>query len=106
MRAGEAAAAAGVTIKALRYYEECGLLSPGRAANGYRDYSAEDVRLAEEIRGLGRSASRPRRRGRSWPACAPVTRRAITARSPWPPISGRSRPSTSSSTGWPPAGTG
>ncbi len=53
MRAGEAAAAAGVTIKALRYYEECGLLSPGRAANGYRDYSAEDVRLAEEIRGLG-----------------------------------------------------
>ncbi|MGK5627478.1 MerR family transcriptional regulator [Streptomyces sp. URMC 123] len=53
MRAGEAAAAAGVTIKALRYYEECGLLSPGRTANGYRDYTAEDVRLAEEIRGLG-----------------------------------------------------
>ncbi|MEU7278758.1 MerR family transcriptional regulator [Streptomyces sp. NPDC045431] len=53
MRAGEAAAAAGVTIKALRYYEDCGLLHPGRAANGYRDYTAEDVRLAEEIRSLG-----------------------------------------------------
>ncbi|MGY5124177.1 MerR family transcriptional regulator [Streptomyces nigrescens] len=53
MRAGEAAAAADVTVKALRYYEECGLLSPGRAANGYRDYTAEDVRLAAEIRSLG-----------------------------------------------------
>ncbi|NEY35796.1 redoxin family protein [Streptomyces sp. PRKS01-65] len=53
MRAGEAAAAAGVTIKALRYYETCGLLRPGRAANGYRDYTAQDVRLAEEIRSLG-----------------------------------------------------
>ncbi|MER5711372.1 MerR family transcriptional regulator [Streptomyces sp. NPDC002122] len=53
MRAGEAAAAAGVTIKALRYYEECGLLSPARTAGGYRDYTAEDVRLAEEIRSLG-----------------------------------------------------
>ncbi|MGW3464797.1 MerR family transcriptional regulator, partial [Streptomyces olivaceoviridis] len=42
-----------MTIKALRYYEDCGLLSPGRTANGYRDYTAEDVRLAEEIRGLG-----------------------------------------------------
>ncbi|MGW0469247.1 MerR family transcriptional regulator [Streptomyces sp. NPDC003027] len=53
MRAGEAATAAGVTIKALRYYEDCGLLSPGRAANGYREYTAEDVRSAEEIRSLG-----------------------------------------------------
>ncbi|MFE9354939.1 MerR family transcriptional regulator [Streptomyces olivaceoviridis] len=53
MRAGEAATAAGVTIKALRYYEDCGLISPGRTANGYRDYTAKDVRLAEEIRRLG-----------------------------------------------------
>ncbi|TKS96129.1 redoxin family protein [Streptomyces lasalocidi] len=53
MHAGGAAAAAGVTIKALRYYEDIGLLSPGRAANGYRDYTAEDIRLAEEIRSLG-----------------------------------------------------
>ncbi|MCY9787602.1 redoxin family protein [Nocardiopsis sp. EMB25] len=60
MRAGEAAAAAGVTIKALRYYEECGLLRPDRAANGYRDYSAEDVRLAEEIRSLAALGLTPR----------------------------------------------
>lgn len=60
MRAGEAAAAAGVTIKALRYYEGCGLLGPGRTANGYRDYSPEDVRLAEEIRSLGALGLTPR----------------------------------------------
>ncbi|GGR87601.1 putative thiol-specific antioxidant related protein/Peroxidoxin BcpB [Streptomyces aureoverticillatus] len=63
MRAGEAAAAAGVTIKALRYYEECGLLSPGRAANGYRDYTVEDVRLAEEIRSLGALGLTPKETG-------------------------------------------
>ncbi|CQR65495.1 MerR family transcriptional regulator [Streptomyces leeuwenhoekii] len=63
MRAGEAAAAAGVTIKALRYYEDCGLLSPGRAANGYRDYTAEDVRLAEEIRSLGTLGLAPKETG-------------------------------------------
>ncbi|MFE3432481.1 MerR family transcriptional regulator [Streptomyces sp. NPDC059171] len=63
MRAGEAAAAAGVTIKALRYYEDCGLLSPGRTANGYRDYTAEDVRLAEEIRSLGAFGLTPKETG-------------------------------------------
>ncbi|MEV7297282.1 MerR family transcriptional regulator [Streptomyces microflavus] len=63
MRAGEAAAAAGVTIKALRYYEDCGLLSPGRAANGYRDYTVEDVRLAEEIRSLGALGLTPKETG-------------------------------------------
>lgn len=52
MRAGEAARAAGVTTKALRYYESTGLLVPARRANGYRDYSAADVRLATEIRNL------------------------------------------------------
>ncbi|MDP9443047.1 MAG: MerR family transcriptional regulator [Actinomycetota bacterium] len=52
MRTGEVAAAAGVTIKALRYYERQGLLQPVRLANGYRDYSAEDVRLVGEIRAL------------------------------------------------------
>ncbi|MBH5333273.1 redoxin family protein [Streptomyces pactum] len=63
MRAGEAAAAAGVTIKALRYYEDCGLLSPGRTANGYRDYTPQDVRLAEEIRSLGALGLSPRDTG-------------------------------------------
>ncbi|WP_406278850.1 redoxin family protein [Streptomyces sp. NBC_00191] len=42
MRAGQAA---DVTVKALRYYEEIGLLEPARLPSGYRDYSAADVRL-------------------------------------------------------------
>ncbi len=42
MRIGQVAAAAGVTAKALRYYERVGVLpEPARAASGYRDYSDE-----------------------------------------------------------------
>ncbi len=52
MRAGEAAESAGVSVKALRYYEDSGLLRPVRHPNGYRDYSETDVRLASEIRML------------------------------------------------------
>ena len=52
MRAGVAAGAAGVTIKALRYYEDIGLLQPMRLPNGYRDYGLQDVRLVAEIRSL------------------------------------------------------
>lgn len=64
MRAGEAADSAGVSIKALRYYEESGLLRPTRGPNGYRDYDAQDVRLASEIRtlmslGLSTQETRP-----------------------------------------------
>ena len=42
--------------KTLRYYEEIGLIHPARCANGYRDYSEEDVhRLAflQRARSLG-----------------------------------------------------
>jgi peroxiredoxin/DNA-binding transcriptional MerR regulator len=52
MRAEKAAASAGVTVKALRYYEDHGLLSPVRLSNGYRDYGDGDVALAREIREL------------------------------------------------------
>ncbi|WP_063734941.1 redoxin family protein [Streptomyces sp. RTd22] len=52
MRIGELALRAGVTTKAARYYESLGLLTPGRLANGYRDYDEHDVRLAREIRAL------------------------------------------------------
>lgn len=52
MLAGEAAAAAGATVKALRYYETVGLIEPARRENGYRDYSARDIQLAAEIRAL------------------------------------------------------
>ena len=52
MRAGDAADSAGVSVKALRYYEDTGLLRPARHSNGYRDYTEQDVRLAFEIRTL------------------------------------------------------
>jgi DNA-binding transcriptional MerR regulator len=38
MRIGELARRTGVSVRALRYYEEKGLLVPVRTANGYRDY--------------------------------------------------------------------
>ncbi|MCD0184770.1 MerR family DNA-binding transcriptional regulator, partial [Micrococcus luteus] len=42
VRIGEAAAAAGMTTKALRFYEQHGLLPPvHRGPNGYRDYPPE-----------------------------------------------------------------
>ncbi|MFJ3246835.1 redoxin family protein [Streptomyces sp. NPDC086782] len=53
MRISELARRAGVTTKAVRYYESLGLLTPGRLANGYRDYDEHDVRLTREIRALG-----------------------------------------------------
>jgi DNA-binding transcriptional MerR regulator len=53
MRIGELARQAGVTAKAVRYYESLGLIAPRRLANGYRDYSKDDVRLAHEIKSLG-----------------------------------------------------
>ena len=48
----ELADRAGVTVKAVRYYESRGLLTPARASNGYREYDAADVRVVREIRAL------------------------------------------------------
>lgn len=44
MKIGDAAAEAGLPVKTVRYYAEIGLVAPARAANGYRDYSADDAR--------------------------------------------------------------
>lgn len=56
MRIGEAAAAAGMTAKTLRFYEETGLLpTAARSSNGYRDYAEESVTRLEFIR-RGRAA--------------------------------------------------
>jgi len=52
MRIGELADRAGVSLKALRYYEGLGLLEAERLPNGYRDYDEADVRVVEEIRQL------------------------------------------------------
>lgn len=52
MRISEASDRAGVPARLLRYYEEQGLLAPGRNASGYRDYSAQDVEIARRIRQL------------------------------------------------------
>lgn len=56
MNVGEAAQRSGLPSKTIRYYEDIGLIAPGRAGNGYRDYSADDIhRLAflRRARGLG-----------------------------------------------------
>ncbi|ACZ00257.1 MerR family DNA-binding transcriptional regulator [Thermomonospora curvata] len=55
MRIGEAARRAGVTPRALRYYEEQGLISVDRDHNGYRVYDAETVLLARDIARLLRA---------------------------------------------------
>jgi DNA-binding transcriptional MerR regulator len=52
MRIGELAERAGASTRALRYYEQQGLLSARRTANGYREYDESAVRLVAEIRSL------------------------------------------------------
>ncbi|MET7289359.1 MerR family DNA-binding transcriptional regulator [Streptomyces sp. NPDC005573] len=54
MRIGEVARRAGVTVKAVRYYESLGLIAPARLPNGYRDYSERDARMVSEVRALNR----------------------------------------------------
>ena len=56
MNVSRAAERTNLPPKTLRYYEEIGLIHPARSANGYRDYSEEDVhRLAflQRARSLG-----------------------------------------------------
>ncbi|MBZ0321372.1 MAG: MerR family transcriptional regulator [Anaerolineae bacterium] len=46
----EAAATTGLTVHTLRYYERIGLLMPiGRAANGHRRYSQQDINLIRTL---------------------------------------------------------
>lgn len=52
MRIGELSERAGVSTRALRHYEELGLLPARRLANGYRAYDERDLRLLAEIREL------------------------------------------------------
>ncbi|MFG2043329.1 MerR family transcriptional regulator [Dactylosporangium sp. NPDC048998] len=52
MRIGELAELAGTSTRALRYYEQHGLLAARRTSNGYREYDESDLRLVREIRSL------------------------------------------------------
>ncbi|MEV6601364.1 MerR family transcriptional regulator [Actinoplanes sp. NPDC051346] len=59
MRIGELAAKAGVSVRALRYYEEQGLLASTRSASGQRHYpepAAERVRLIQVLYSAGLSS--------------------------------------------------
>jgi len=56
MNVGEAAKRSGLPVKTIRYYEEIGLVVPGRRDNGYRAYDAADVyklQFLQRSRSLG-----------------------------------------------------
>lgn len=56
MNVGMAAERSGLPVKTIHYYEEIGLVVPGRQPNGYRDYQVMDVhklRFLHRARGLG-----------------------------------------------------
>jgi DNA-binding transcriptional MerR regulator len=52
MLIGELAQRSGVSRRLLRYYEEQGLIVPGRAVNGYREYGESHVDVVRQITGL------------------------------------------------------
>jgi DNA-binding transcriptional MerR regulator len=52
MRIGELSRETGVSVRALRYYEEEGLLRPSRSGNGYREFDAGAVDAVRQIRGM------------------------------------------------------
>lgn len=59
MRIGQVAELAGVSTRALRYYEEQGLMSPDRTMSGQRIYPAsavDRVRLIQELFAAGLSS--------------------------------------------------
>ncbi|UOR01428.1 redoxin family protein [Leucobacter allii] len=61
MRIGELAARAGVTVKAVRYYERLGLISAPREPNGYRTFGEDQLRAVQEVRELGALGIAPSR---------------------------------------------
>ena len=52
MKIGELSERTGIPTRMLRYYEQQGLLSSERSANGYRAYDESDVDRATRVRGL------------------------------------------------------
>jgi DNA-binding transcriptional MerR regulator len=49
---GEAARASGASVRSLRFYEDEGLIVPGRCSNGYRDYCTSTIDRVLVIRSL------------------------------------------------------
>lgn len=54
MKINEVEQTVGITKKNIRFYEQEGLLNPPRGANGYRDYTSEDVGTLQQIKLLRR----------------------------------------------------
>jgi len=50
MRIGELSRQTGVSVRALRHYDQLGLLSPARSENRYREFQTEDVERVHLIR--------------------------------------------------------
>lgn len=63
MQISELARRTGASTKAVRYYEDLGLLAPSRLPNGYRDYSEEDVQIVSEVRALAAVGIAPSKAG-------------------------------------------
>ncbi|GAS89216.1 MerR family transcriptional regulator [Mycolicibacterium brisbanense] len=63
MKIGELARRANVSVKAVRYYEQLGLLTPLRQPNGYREYDDTDLRAVAEIRELAQLGIPPAKAG-------------------------------------------
>lgn len=63
MRIGDLARRAGVSAKAVRYYERLGLVSPRRRPNGYREYDESHLRVVTEIRELSANGIPPCKAG-------------------------------------------
>jgi len=55
MKIGELSERTGIPARMLRYYEEQGLITATRSANGYRSYDDADVERATRARGLVQS---------------------------------------------------
>ncbi|MQM28085.1 MerR family transcriptional regulator [Glycomyces albidus] len=82
MRIGELAEATGATVRAIRYYEEQGLLRPERTAAGQRVYTEDAVEQVRWIRmllenGLPSRAIAKLRRCRSVDEITPEQRAVI-----------------------------
>ncbi len=108
MRIGDAAAAAGTTPRALRLYEQRGLLPPPvRTPSGQREYGPDDVarvRVVRELLALGLTiedvrACVDRLPSSTWTRSAPGGSRRASACGPPRSSTGGSRPSTRRSPG-------